>query len=179
MLGPAPGAPFRQYETPFFVPLLFASIDRESPAAVDTFPLQAFEGRVDPRSSAQVLLVFEQPAFLWRQEDFERGSEEEALIKLELRIDLKMGNLSAAGVKALHGPTGTLAAVAYPPSVGELIIEREDFPGVRYTAHLPCVLGQIVKVMKGGQDNGQVEIRRVRIIARYRSAKRDLSDLGQ
>ncbi len=63
MLGPTPKAPFRQYETPFLKPLLLVSIYREPPATVDAFLLQAFEGRVDPRSNAQVLLVFDEPAF--------------------------------------------------------------------------------------------------------------------
>jgi hypothetical protein len=136
MRGPTPGASFRQYEPPFLKPLLFASIYRESSATVDAFPLQAFERRVDPGSDAQVLLVFDESAFMWRSQNLERGSEEETLVEFELWIDLEMRNLSAGGMKAIRGLATTFPPVAYLSSVRQLSIEYEDVPAVRYTAHL-------------------------------------------
>ena len=158
MPSPAPGAPFRQYEAPFFKPLLFTSIYRESSATVDAFALQAFEGRVNPRGNAQVFLVLNEPAFIECQEDLKRRSEEQTFIECELRVDLKMGNLSAGGMEAIHGLATTLPAVAYPSSVRQFSIEYEDVPGVRYAAHLSCVLGEALETVEGGQDKGKVKI---------------------
>ena len=102
--------------------------------------------------------MFDEPAFLWRQEDLERGCKEETLIEFEIGVDLEIADLPAGGVKAVHGLAGTLPAVAYPSSVRQLIVEHEDIPIVRYPAHLPSALGEILRAVKGGQCDGEVEI---------------------